>query len=134
MGVMMTGQRLGMVIRPPTGGGLLEVEGWEGRCAPRHLVQAGGNAGDIGRPAEQIRMMVVMFSSFNLSFHRRPGGRAAHGGVPVSRPIRQSHRGVRRCAASAQGCRERRPGKWTHCASRNTAELRRTAEGACTSP
>ena len=134
MGVMMTGQRLGMVIRPPTGGGLLEVEGWEGRCAPRHLVQAGGNAGDIGRPAEQIWMMVVMFSSFNLSFHRRPGGRPAHGGVPVSRPIRQSHRGVRRCAASAQGCRERRPGKWTHCASRNTAELRRTAEGACTSP
>ena len=134
MGVMMTGQQLGMVIRPPTGGGLLEVEGWEGRCAPRHLVQAGGNAGDIGRPAEQIWMMVVMLSSFNLSFHRRPGGRPAHGGVPVSRPIRQSHRGVRRCAASAQGCRERRPGKWTHCASRNTAELRRAPEGACTSP
>ena len=135
MGVMMTGQQVGMVIRPPTGGGLLAVEGWEGRCAPRHLAQAGGNAGDIGRAAEQIRMMVVMFSSFNLSFHRRPGGRPAHGGVPVSRPIRQSHRGVRCCAGSAQGCLDWRiQGKWTHCASRNTAELRRTAEGACTSP
>ncbi len=85
MGVMMTGQRVGMVIGPPTGGGLLVVEGWEGRCALRHLAQAGGNAGDIGRPAEQIWMMVVMFSSFNVSFHRRPGGHAAHGGVPVSR-------------------------------------------------
>ena len=146
-----------MVIRPPTGGGLLAVEGWEGRCAPRHLAQAGGNSGSFGRPADEVRFTgalyvpgsgaprslnspgpasrkVVMFSSFNVSFHRRQGGRPAHGGVPVSRPIRQSHRGVRRCAASAQGCRERRPGKWTHCASRNTAELRRTAEGACTSP
>ena len=87
MGVMMTGQRLGMVIRPPTGGGPLEVEGWEGRCAPRHLVQAGGNAGDIGRPAEQIWMMVVMFSSFNLSFRRRPGGRPAHGGISGEPPV-----------------------------------------------
>ena len=29
----MTGQRVGMVIRPPTGGGLLAVEGWGGRWA-----------------------------------------------------------------------------------------------------
>ena len=87
MGVMMTGQRLGMVIRPPTGGGLLAVEGWRGRCAPRHLAQAGGNSGDIGRPAEQIWMMVVMFSSFNLSFRRRPGGRPAHGGISGEPPV-----------------------------------------------
>ena len=81
MGVMMTGQQVGMVIRPPTGGGLLAAEGWRGRCAPRHLAQAGGNSGGIGRPSEQIWMTVVMFSSFNLSFHRRPGGHAAHGGI-----------------------------------------------------
>ena len=55
MAVMMTGQRVGMVVRPPTGGGLLAVEGWGGRCAPRHLAQAGSNAGDIGRPADEIR-------------------------------------------------------------------------------
>ena len=87
MGVMMTGQQVGMVIRPPTGGGLLAAEGWRGRCAPRHLAQAGGNAGNIGSPAEQIRMMVVMFSSFNLSFHRCPGGRPAHGGISSEPPV-----------------------------------------------
>ena len=75
MGVMMTGQQVGMVIRPPTGGGLPAVEVWRGRCASRHVAQAGGSSGDIGRPAEQIWMTVVMFSSFNLSFHRRPVGR-----------------------------------------------------------
>ena len=75
MGVMMTGQQVGMVIRPPTGGGLPAVEVWRGRCASRHVAQAGGSSGDIGRPAQQIWMTVVMFSSFNLSFHRRPVGR-----------------------------------------------------------
>ena len=83
----MTGQRVGMVIRPPTGGGLLAVEGWGGRCAPRHIAQAGGNAGDIGRPADQIRRKVVMSSSFNLSLHRRPGGHAAHGGNSGEPPL-----------------------------------------------
>ena len=110
----MTGQRVGMVIRPPTGGGLLAVEGWGGRCAPRHIAQAGGNAGDIGRPADQIRRKVVMSSSFNLSLHRRPGGHAAHGGNSGrAATIRQSHGGGRCSADSGQGCRERRrPGKW----------------------
>ena len=87
MAVMMTGQRVGMVVRPPTGGGLLAVEGWGGRCAPRHLAQAGSNAGDIGRPADEIRRKVVMFSSFNLSFHRCPGGRPAHGGISSEPPV-----------------------------------------------
>ena len=87
MAVMMTGQRVGMVIRPPTGGGLLAVEGWGGRCAPRHLAQAGSNAGDIGRPADEIRRKVVMFSSFHLSFHRCPGGRPAHGGISSEPPV-----------------------------------------------
>ena len=87
MGVMMTGQQVGMVIRPPTGGGLPAVEVWRGRCASRHVAQAGGSSGDIGRPAEQIWMTVVMFSSFNLSFHRRPVGRAAHGGIFGEPPV-----------------------------------------------
>ena len=34
MAVMMTGQRVGMVVRPPTGGGLLAVEGWGGGVRP----------------------------------------------------------------------------------------------------
>ena len=83
----MTGQRVGMVIRPPTGGGLVAVEGWGGRWASRQIAQAGGNAGDIGRPADQIRRKVVMSSSFNLSFHRRPGGHAAHGGNSGEPPV-----------------------------------------------
>ena len=83
----MTGQRVGMVIRPPTGGGLLAVEGWGGGWASRHIAQAGGNAGDIGRPADQIRRKVVMSSSFNLSLHRRPGCRPAHGGNSVEPPL-----------------------------------------------
>ena len=87
MAVMMTGQRVGMVVRPPTGGGLLAVEGWVGWCAPRHLAQAGSNAGDIGRPADEIRRKVVMFSSFHLSFHRCPGGRPAHGGISSEPPV-----------------------------------------------
>ena len=87
MAVMMTGQRVGMVVRPPTGGGLPAVEGWGGRCAPRHLAQAGGNAGDIGRPADEIRRKVVMSSSFNVSLHRRPGCRPAHGGISSEPPV-----------------------------------------------
>ena len=71
----------------PTGGGLLAVEGWGGRCAPRHLAQAGGNAGDIGRPADQIRRKVVMSSSFNVSLHRCPGCRPAHGGISSEPPV-----------------------------------------------
>ena len=108
MAVMMTGQRVGMVVRPPTGGGLLAVEGWGGRCAPRHLAQAGSNAGDIGRPADEIRRKVVMFSSFHLSFHRCPGGRPAHGGISseVSRQypaIAQRRTTLRRQCAGLPG-------------------------------
>ena len=58
-----------------------------GRCAPRHLAQAGSNAGDIGRPADEIRRKAVMFSSFHLSLHRCPGGRPAHGGISSEPPV-----------------------------------------------
>ena len=101
MGVMMTGQQVGMVIRPPTGGGLPAVEVWRGRCASRHVAQAGGSSGDIGRPAEQIWMTVVMFSSFNLSFHRRPVGRAvSHGGISNQTEVDDAAPAVRRAAWS----------------------------------
>ena len=79
-----------------------------GRCAPRHLAQAGSNAGDIGRPADEIRRKAVMFSSFHLSLHRCPGGRPAHGGISseVSRQypaIAQRRTTLRRQCAGLPG-------------------------------
>ena len=50
MAVMMTGQRVGMVVRPPTGGGLPAVEGWEGGVRPGILPRPAVTPAALGGP------------------------------------------------------------------------------------